>query len=125
VPCAARRGVFFSGPAYRTINVPTVGLLFLQPENQKRLSFERKGKRSFDGLETVEVKFNEESSPTLVQDSGGRDLPPRGTLVVREDDGAMLEAEIEYRFAPPEGRRCASRSSTGSTRSSGCSSRSR
>ena len=31
------------GRAYRNVNVPALGLLFLRPENQKRLAFKRRG----------------------------------------------------------------------------------
>ncbi len=37
------------GRAYRNVNVPTLGLLFLRPENQRQLSFKRKGTRTIAG----------------------------------------------------------------------------
>jgi hypothetical protein len=84
----------------RTINVPTLALLFLQPENQKRLSFERKGTRSFDGLETVEIRFVEEASPTLIHDDWLNDVPARGRFWVEPRRGIVVRTEVEYDLEP-------------------------
>ena len=93
-------GPQFAQDGYRTINVPTLCLLFLQPENQDRLTFERKGTRSFDGQETIEVRFVEESSPTLIRDSWQNDVPARGRFWIEPSQGIVLRTEVEYDLEP-------------------------
>jgi hypothetical protein len=84
------------GRAYRNVNVPTLGLLFLRPENQRRLAFKRKGTRTIAGFPTVEVSFEEKKSPTLVHDRWGNDVPASGRFWIDETRGTVLRTEIEY-----------------------------
>jgi VWFA-related protein len=84
------------GRAYRNVNVPALGLLFLRPENQKRLAFKRKGTRTIAGFPTVEVAFEEKTSPTLVHDRWGNDVPASGRFWIDETRGTVLRTEIEY-----------------------------
>jgi hypothetical protein len=93
-------GAEFGSGGERTINVPTLCLLFLDPENQKRLSFEKKGTRSFDGLGTIEVRFVEETSPTLVHDSWQNDVPARGRFWIDPSRGIVVRTEVEYDLQP-------------------------
>jgi hypothetical protein len=84
------------GRAYRNVNVPALGLLFLRPENQGRLAFKRKGKRTIAGFPTVEVAFEEKASPTLVHDRWGNDVAASGRFWIDETRGTILRTEIEY-----------------------------
>jgi VWFA-related protein len=86
------------GPVYRTANVPTLALLFLLPENQRRFAFERRGRRSFDGLQGVEVAFKETSRPTIVRDRWQNDMPANGRFWVDPARGTVLRSEVAYRF---------------------------
>jgi hypothetical protein len=88
------------GPATRTINVPTLPLLFLHPRNQGRFRFSIKGRRYFHDLQGVEVDFTETSTPTLVGDGDGGDLPSRGRFWVNPDRGVVLRSETVFRFEP-------------------------
>lgn len=89
------------GPSYHTINVPTLALLFLLPENQKRIAFElRKGSRAIAGFVAAEVGFQERSSPTLVHDRWNNDVPARGRFFVDASRGTVLRSEITYDLAP-------------------------
>jgi len=84
------------GQAYRNVNVPTLGLLFLQPENQRRLSFKRKGDRTIAGFPGVEVAFEERASPTLVHDRWNNDVPASGRFWIDPTRGTVLRTEIQY-----------------------------
>src|SRR5262249_3088557 len=68
---AARAGAILAessrfnlGPVQRTVNIPTLALLFLHPDNQPRFAFERKGKGRVDGREAVELALVERARPT-------------------------------------------------------------
>ena len=84
------------GRAYRNVNVPALGLLFLRPENQKRLAFKRRGTRTIDGFHAAEVAFEEKASPTLVHDRWMNDVPASGRFWIDETRGTVLRTEIEY-----------------------------
>jgi hypothetical protein len=83
--------------AYRNVNVPTLGLLFLLPENQKRLSFTLAPKdgRTIAGFLTVAVRFEESSQPTLVRNQDDQDMPARGSFWIDPVRGAVLRTEID------------------------------
>ena len=84
------------GRAYRNVNTPTLGLLFLRPENQARLAFKRKGTRTIAGFPAVEVAFEEKKSPSLVRDRGNNDVPASGRFWIDGTRGTVLRTEIEY-----------------------------
>ena len=84
------------GRAYRNVNTPTLGLLFLRPENQARLAFRRKGTRTIAGFPAVEVAFEEKRSPSLVHDRWNNDVPASGRFWIDETRGTVLRTEIEY-----------------------------
>ena len=78
----------------RTVNVPTLPLLFLNPENQPRFRFERKGRRRIGDREAVEIAFAEVGRPTLVNNGEGRDVPASGLALVDARDGVVLRTEV-------------------------------
>ena len=82
--------------ARRTINVPTLPLLFLHPDNQNRFRFERKGQRRFGDREAVEIAFAEVARPTLVNDGGGGDVVAVGRIFVDPRDGVVLRTEASF-----------------------------
>ena len=90
---------FNLGPE-RNVNVPTLGLLFLRPENQRRLAFRRRGERWIAGFPAAEVEFEEMESPSLVHDRESLDVPARGRFFVDETRGTVLRTEIEYDLEP-------------------------
>ena len=79
----------------RDVDLPTLGLLWLLPENQSRLELERKGERAIASLRGVEVEFREIATPTLVRDRG-RDVPSSGRFWIDPTGGAVLRSEILY-----------------------------
>jgi VWFA-related protein len=87
------------GTAVRNINVPTLALLFLHPQNQGRFRFERKGQRWFSGTPGAEVAFTEVVEPSLVND-GHDDLPGEGRFWIDTNRGTVLRSEVTYRFMP-------------------------
>ena len=91
------------GRAYRNVNTPTLGLLFLRPENQPRLAFKRKGTRTIAGFPTVEVAFEEKASPSLVHDRWNADVPASGRFWIDETRGTVLRTEIEYDLESDKG----------------------
>src|SRR5262249_47489312 len=75
-------------------------LLFLHPENQGRFSFEKKGKRSTEGIEALEIAFVERARPTLVNDGAGHDVPAKGTVWLDPATGTVLQTDVDYDLDP-------------------------
>jgi hypothetical protein len=90
---------FNMGPQ-RTLNIPTLALLFLDPRNQHRFSFRSGGRRRFAGFEGVEVQFEEIDRPGLVSDGSGGTVPASGRFWLEPTSGAVLRSEARYTFEP-------------------------
>lgn len=84
------------GEAFRTVNVPTLALLFLHARNQARFSFTRKGSRLFEGISGAEVAFEEVARPSIVRDSYGGDVPVKGRAWIDPTRGTVLRIEADY-----------------------------
>lgn len=80
------------GNGTRTINVPTLPLMFLAPDVRGGLSFSD-AKPDTAGRGRV-VAFEEVGRPTLIHTTESRDLPARGRFWVQEDDGAITRADV-------------------------------
>ena len=86
---------FNLGPVRRTLNVPTFALLVLHPDHQHRFSFERGGRTSIDGTQTVQIAFAEKGRPTLVAGADG-DVVAKGSLWIDSDRGTVLRTDVWY-----------------------------
>lgn len=91
----------------RTINLPTLSLTFLHPQNQPRFEFRRRGKRTPG--KPVEIAFREVARPTIVREytpqatdgslQGGSDLPTDGRLWVDASQGTVVRSEVHFRVS--------------------------
>jgi VWFA-related protein len=89
----------------RTVNLPTLPLAFLLPQNQGRFVFERRGKAPAG--EPVEVEFREVARPTFVRsrkpeseeerDSRRLDLPADGRFWIDPGRGTVVRSEVRLR----------------------------
>ncbi len=89
----------------RTVNLPTLPLLFLHPANQARFAFERKGGGS--GGAPVEIAFREQKRPTMVRGvpgssvqaefGRGGDLPAEGRFWI-DSRGTVVRSEVRFKF---------------------------
>jgi hypothetical protein len=108
-PATAHEGVraileesarFNLGPVRRTLNIPTLALLFLHHENQSRFAFELKGDHSFHGTKVMEVAFSERARPTLVVGDTGAGAPVKGSVWIDPQRGTVVKAAAEYDVDP-------------------------
>jgi len=86
------------GPVVRTINVPTLPLVFLHPKNQKRFLFARKGRHKIEGVSGVEVRFEETGRPTFVKREADADLSAEGSFWIDPARGTVLRTRIRFEF---------------------------
>jgi len=95
---------FNLGSATRTLNIPTLPLLFLNPANQARFSYKKVGEGRQSGMATIEVRCQEVARPTLFRDSGTiGDLPVEGRFWIDPIHGIVLRSVIRFTFARDRG----------------------
>ncbi len=91
-----REGARYNLGMNRTVNTPTLGLLFLLPQNQGRLAFKRKGTKTIAGLKAVEVAFEEKARPTLVRNRSDEDVLASGSFWIDPSHGTVLRTRLGY-----------------------------
>lgn len=94
---------FNMGPR-RTLNIPTLPLLFLHPRNQPRFVFRIGGQKKVHGFQAVEVRFEETVRPAIVSDGSGGTLPASGRFWIDPTRGAVLRSEVQFTFEPLRAR---------------------
>jgi VWFA-related protein len=84
--------------ARRTINVPTLALSLLRPENQGQLAFRFRGKSRRSGREVVQVEFTATAARAVVRKSSQEGLPAEGRFFIDPSDGTVVATELVLRF---------------------------
>ena len=74
------------GSMTRTVNIPTLALMFLHPDVRERFEFTRAGDETIEGRAAWRLDYRESQRPTLIKTTRGRDLPASGTGVGRTGD---------------------------------------
>jgi hypothetical protein len=91
------------GNLQRTINVPLLALLILDPANQRRFAFERTQDRkprlgsepkSAGDAQIWVVEYHEESAGTLIRGSGNHDIPSHGRFWIDAASGHVVGTEL-------------------------------
>jgi hypothetical protein len=80
------------GAVRRTINIPTLALLFLESRAQSRSTFRLEGRATIDGTQTLELRFEETATPRMVQTLDG--AAARGKAWVEPESGAVVKTEF-------------------------------
>jgi len=93
---------FNLGPVRRTLNIPTLALLFLHHENQYRFAFQLKGERSFQGTKVMEVAFSERVRPALVVGDTVAGAPVKGSVWIDPQRGTVVKTDAEYDIDPQD-----------------------
>jgi hypothetical protein len=91
---------FNVGALQRTINVPTLALLFLRADEQARSRFSFERTTRVGGRETAQIRFVEVAEPRLIRTPD--DTPARGRLWVAPG-GEVLRTELEIGTAGSRG----------------------
>jgi hypothetical protein len=82
------------GEIYRTINVPTLALDFLLPDQQPRFRYRRSGDAVVGGRPVWKITFKERERPTLIRTPGGADVLSTGAFWIDPQTGAALRSEL-------------------------------
>ena len=89
------------GNLYRTVNVPVLALVVLDPANQPRFTFKRSDHRDpllEHGTERPPdvwvIEYQEVQKQTMIRTTNGRDLPARGRFWIETATGHVLASEL-------------------------------
>ena len=82
------------GSMTRTVNIPTLALMFLHPTVRERFSFTRDGEETIDGRLAWRVEYHETARPALIKTTRGRDLPASGRLWIEAATGVVLKTTM-------------------------------
>jgi hypothetical protein len=81
--------------------LPRLAVLFLHTANQPRFAFKKAGERSFKGVRTWEVRFEETARPTIIGLTNG-DLaaPASGAFWIDPATGRVLQSLLKHGDKP-------------------------
>ena len=82
------------GSVTRSVNIPTLALMFLHPDIRARFSFTHEGVDSVAGRTAWVIEYHERDRPTLIKTTRGRDLPATGKLWVEPATGIVLKTSM-------------------------------
>jgi hypothetical protein len=88
------------GPS-RTTNMPTVPLELLHPKHRARFVFRSAGTATISGTSTRELRFQEQVTPTLIQDVAGRSMRAEGSAWVDPANGRLWRVVLRLKMADP------------------------
>ena len=82
------------GTVTRTVNIPTLALMFLHAEIRARFDFERQSVATLQGRTAWRIDYRERERPTLIRTTNGRDLAMTGSLWVDPATGVVLKTSM-------------------------------
>ena len=82
------------GNVSRTINIPTLAMMFVHPRVKERFAFRLEGEETVAGRKTQRVQYREKTRPTLIKTTRGRDLPLDGQLWIDVESGAIIATTL-------------------------------
>ena len=85
------------GPITRTLNTPTQALDFIRTQNQFRSTFRLGGRAKAEGVETIDLRFEETAVPRMIVTRDN--APASGRFWIASGSGAIVKTELRIRSA--------------------------
>jgi hypothetical protein len=85
---------FNLGNVARTINIPTLAMMFLHPRVNERFEFIDGGEENINGRILRKAIYKEVARPTLIKTTRGRDLALTGFLWIDPFTGTVVRSEL-------------------------------
>jgi hypothetical protein len=89
------------GNLYRTVNVPVLALVILDPANQSRFRFKRSDRHdplletgAVRSADVWEIEYQEVQKQTMIRTTNGRDLSARGRFWIEPASGQVVASEL-------------------------------
>ena len=85
---------FHLGNVTRSINIPTLAMMFLHPRVNERFEFTDGGEETIAGRVLRKALYREVARPTLIKTTRGRDLALTGVLWIDPFSGTVVKTEL-------------------------------
>jgi hypothetical protein len=85
---------FNLGDVRRTVNVPTLALLFLVDRHRPRVAFHLGDDQTIEGIGATGLAYVDQTHPTLIRGSGDNDIVADGTIWIDPVDGRVLQTRV-------------------------------
>lgn len=85
---------FNIGSVERSVNHPTLALMFLHPRVRERFAFDDQGVDAVNLRSLVRIGYRETARPTLIKTTRGRDLALTGNLWLDSATGTVVKTEL-------------------------------
>jgi len=82
------------GNVSRTINIPTLAVMFVHPRVRDRFTFVLDGEELLGDRPVKRLRYRETTRPTLIKTTRGRDLVLEGHLWIDEGTGAVVKTAL-------------------------------
>jgi len=82
------------GNVARTINIPTLAMMFLHPRVNERFEFSDEGEETIAGRVLRRAAYREVARPTLIKTTRGRDLALTGHLWIDPFTGTVVKTDL-------------------------------
>jgi len=82
------------GNVARTINIPTLAMMFLHPRVNERFEFTDEGEETIGGRVLRRAAYREAARPTLIKTTRGRDLALTGHLWIDPFNGTVVKTDL-------------------------------
>lgn len=82
------------GNVARTINIPTLAMMFLHPRVNERFEFTDGGEETMAGRVLRKVVYKEVARPTLIKTTRNRDLALTGVMWIDPFTGTVIKTEL-------------------------------
>ncbi len=82
------------GNVARTINIPTLAMMFLHPRVNERFEFTDDGEETIDGRVLRRAAYREAARPTLIKTTRGRDLALTGHIWIDPFSGTVVKTDL-------------------------------
>jgi len=85
---------FNIGRTFRNVNYPTMALHVLEAKYRPRFRFTIEDRDRIDGIDTWRIAYDEQQTPTLIQNEHGESLFAHGRLWTSTADGTVLRTTL-------------------------------
>lgn len=82
------------GNVARTINIPTLAMMFLHPRVNERFEFTDEGEETIAGRVLRRAAYREMARPTLIKTTRGRDLALTGHIWIEPFTGTVVKTDL-------------------------------
>lgn len=82
------------GNVARTINIPTLAMMFLHPRVNERFEFTDEGEETIAGRVLRRAAYREAARPTLIKTTRGRDLALTGHIWIDPFTGTVVKTDL-------------------------------